>query len=238
MPRYDIGAMETELQGLKQRDADSYNRIMNAARAANAASDRQQGAQTGTFTLAKPDTADVTRRLKLKAQADAAIRLIDAMNFLWKNRIEPKLKTGEITSTDQGLRYVYPTTKGRPDPDVDRWLKMAGQLGFELNAYYSGQSGGRGGISQYQAVKQHVPYPPSSMRDITGGLGYFGESGEHGARQWNLNEMGDWPADLKRQIMISQGEMAPSGAGGPTTAPPPSSTSKDPYGLEKHGLKP
>jgi hypothetical protein len=244
MPRYDIDGLKNDpyMQALRQRDPASYQRILSTAQAANsAAAAAPRGA--GTFSVQKPVMATVTRRQKTADEATDAIRIIDTMNELWNNRIQPKLKTGQITSTNQGLRYVYPTTKGQVDPDVDKWMRLSGQLSVALMAYYTSASGGRGGVRYYNdVVKPHVPYPPASMRDITGSLGYFGDEGN--ARQWNLEQMGGWPSQLKQQILIREGKLPPSavlGPSGATSGVPtgvPSPALSDPYGLGKHGLKP
>lgn len=142
-----------------------------------------------------PTTAEATRRQKMSDQATKILKMVGDMRQQYALKIAPKIASGQIGSTTQGLYYLHPQL-GQFDQDVQDWTTKGGPLSMETNAYYAALSGAKGGAQMLETTGAHVPHTPQNIWEVTGLT--TGNS-------WDLGKMSRQLDTIENTVKLVQG---------------------------------
>lgn len=156
----------------------------------------------GLENTAAPTTASITQLQEESRDIQATKDLVDKALTIYRNRIVPKMKRGEIGGLGQYYAYKAPAfaekTGPRMDRDVEQFWNLLGMIQPRITKAYTsrlgsqilGQLGGGG--------SGHIPAPPNWPQTAS-----FSREG---------HDLEDAAANLPRLLSALQGAPPPTGA--------------------------
>jgi len=151
------------------------------------------GVRMGPFTIGKKtqtgmSVSEKAQREKLDRESADLLRQATDLQRLYREKIKPKLDSGQISSTKAGLQYTRRGMarmlgQGELDPDVENFITKTGQFATAVNSFYMQAGQGRASALGFKTiVMPHVPHPPSGPGEVLGL--------DSGVPQWDLQQQG------------------------------------------------